>query len=85
MHGLMTLGVNVISLWNTHYSVNLNALDLLFFTELANTMKYGEGSYVTLFSPIDVTAFHKIKHRRGGYYITLFSPSDVTAFHRIVF
>ena len=31
------------------------------FTELANTMKYGvEGSYITLFSPSDVTAFHRI-------------------------
>ena len=26
------------------------------FTELGNTMKYGGGSYITLFSPSDVTA-----------------------------
>ena len=50
------------------------------FTELANTM---EGSYITLFSPSDVAAFHRMKYGGGGYYITLFSPSDVTAFHRI--
>ena len=30
------------------------------FTELANTMKYGEGCYITLFSPSDVTAFYRI-------------------------
>ena len=52
------------------------------FTELANTMKYGRGCYITLFSPSDVTAFHRMKYGRGCY-ITLFSPSDVTAFHRI--
>ena len=43
----------------------------------------GEGSYITLFSPSDVTAFHRMKYGRVGCYITLFSPSDVTAFHRI--
>ena len=42
----------------------------------------GKGSYITLFSPSDVTAFHRIKYG-GGSYITLFSPCDVTAFHRI--
>ena len=26
----------------------------------------GEGSYVTLFSPSDVTAFHRMKYGRGG-------------------
>ena len=37
------------------------------FTELANTMKYGgEGSYITLFLPSDVTAFHKMKYGGGG-------------------
>ena len=30
------------------------------FSELANTMKYGGGSYITLFSRSDVTAFHRI-------------------------
>ena len=44
----------------------------------------GEGSYITLFSPSDVTAFHRMKYGEGGYYITLFSPSDVTAFHIIL-
>ena len=39
----------------------------------------GEGSYITLFSPSDVTAFHRMKYGGGGYYIILFSPSDVTA------
>ena len=57
------------------------------FTELANRMKYGGGgggSYITLFSLNDVTAFHRLKNMGGGGpYITLFSPSDVTAFHRI--
>ena len=36
------------------------------FTELANTMKYGEGSYITMFSPSDVTAFHRMKYGGGG-------------------
>ena len=36
------------------------------FTELANTMKCGEGSYITLFSPSDVTAFHRMKYGEGG-------------------
>ena len=35
------------------------------FIELANTMKYGEG-VLTLFSPSDVTAFHKMKYGEGG-------------------
>ena len=35
------------------------------FTELANTMKY-EGSYITLFAPSDVTAFHRMKYEGGG-------------------
>ena len=57
-------------------SVKLNDLNLLVFTELAITMKYGEGSYITLFLPSDVTAF-------WGCYITLFSPSNVTVFYRM--
>ena len=45
----------------------------------------GEGSYITLFSPSDVTALHRMKYGGGGFIIiTLFSPSDVTAFHRIL-
>ena len=44
----------------------------------------GEGSYITLFSLSDVTAFHRMKNGGGGCYITLFSPSDVTAFHRLI-
>ena len=44
----------------------------------------GEGSYIALFSPSDVTAFHRMKYGGGGCYITLFSPSDITAFHRII-
>ena len=43
----------------------------------------GEGSYITLFSPSDVTAFHRMKYGGGGSHITLFSPSDDTAFHRM--
>ena len=43
----------------------------------------GEGSYITWFSPSDVTTFHRMKYGEGGYYITLFSPSDVTAFNRV--
>ena len=35
-------------------------------TELANTMKYGGGSYITLFPPSDVTAFHIMKYGGGG-------------------
>ena len=53
------------------------------YTELANTMKYGEGSYKTLFSPSEITAFHRMKYV-GGDVIALFSPNDVTAFHRIL-
>ena len=41
----------------------------------------GEGSYITLFSPSDVTAFNRMKYG-GGCYIALFSLSDVIAFHR---
>ena len=37
------------------------------FTEPANTMKYGGGGgYITLFSPSDVTASHRIKYGGGG-------------------
>ena len=36
------------------------------FIELANTIKYGEGFYITLFSPSDVTEFHKMKYGGGG-------------------
>ena len=56
----------------------------LFSPSLLIQWSMGEGSYITLFSPSDVTAFHRMKYGGGGYYITLFSPSDVTAFHRIL-
>ena len=36
------------------------------FTELADTMKYAEGFYITLFSPSDVTAFYRMKYGGGG-------------------
>ena len=52
------------------------------FTELANTMKYGEGSYITFFSPSDVTAFHRMKDGGGGLYNLIFTEY-VTAFHRM--
>ena len=42
-------------------------------TELANTMKYGEGSYITLFSPSDVTAFHRMG--KGVLYNLVFTES----------
>ena len=45
----------------------------------------GKGSYITLFSPSDVTAFNRMKFGGRGCYITLFSPSDVTAFNRMKF
>ena len=57
----------------------------LFSPSLLIQWSMGEGSYITLFSPSDVTAFHRMKYGGGGYYITLLSPSDVTAFHRIWF
>ena len=39
----------------------------IIFTELANTMKYGgEGAYIILFSPSDVTAYHRMKYGGGG-------------------
>ena len=50
-------------LWNSMTSTSF------VFTELANTMKYGgggEGSYITLFSQSDVTAFHRRKYGGGG-------------------
>ena len=42
-------------LWNSMTSTSF------VFTELTNTMKYGGGSYITLFWPSDVTAFHRIE------------------------
>ena len=42
----------------------------------------GEGSYITLFSPSDVTAFHRMKYGGGLLYNLVFT-SDVTAFHRM--
>ena len=53
----------------------------LFSPSLPIQWSMGEGSYMTLFSPSDVTALHRMKYGGeggGGYYITFFSPSDVT-------
>ena len=36
------------------------------FTELANTVKYVEDSYITLFSPSNVTSFHRMEYGGGG-------------------
>ena len=47
-------------LWNSM------TLTSFVFTELANTMKYGEGFYITLFSPSDVTEFHRMKYGGRG-------------------
>ena len=43
----------------------------------------GEGSYIILFSPSDVTAFHRMKYGGGVLHNLVFSPSDVIAFYRI--
>ena len=56
----------------------------LFSPSLLIQLSMRQGSYITLFSPSDVTAFHKMKYGGWGYYTTLFSPSDVTAFHRFL-
>ena len=42
----------------------------------ANTRKYGEGSYITLFPPSDVTAFHRILnfHERANKEVFAFKP-----------
>ena len=47
-------------LWNSMTSISF------VFTELANTMKYGEGAYITLCLPSDVTAFHIMEYGGGG-------------------
>ena len=48
--------------------MKLDSFDLLFFTELTNTMKMGEGSYTFVFTELpfktvsgDDTAFHRIE------------------------
>ena len=46
--------------------MKLNDLTSFVFTELANTMKYEEGSYIILFSPTDVTEFHRMKYGGEG-------------------
>ena len=64
-------------LWN---SMTLTAF---VFTEMANTMKYGEG---VLYNLVFTEWRHCVSQNEvwgRGCYITLFSPSDVTAFHRI--
>ena len=38
----------------------------LFSPSLLIQWSMGEGSYITLFSPSDVTAFHRMKYGRGG-------------------
>ena len=69
---------------NYSYSVKLNDLDLFCFHRAGQYNEvWGGGAYITLFSPSDVTALHRMKYGGRGCYITLFSPSDVTAFHRI--
>ena len=60
----------------------------LVFTEWRHCVSqnevWGRGCYITLFSPSDVTAFHRIQWSMGeDSYITFFSPSDVTVFHRM--
>ena len=53
------------------------------FTDLANTMKYGEGF---LFNLVFTAWRHCVSQNEvwgKGCYIPFFSPSDVTAFHRI--
>ena len=50
-----------VILWNSM------TLSSFVFTDTANTMKYGGGVYyITLFSPSDVTEFHKMKYGGGG-------------------
>ena len=51
---------------NYNDPVKFNDLDLLFFTELANTKKYGGEVFITLFSPSDVTVFHRMKYGGAG-------------------
>ena len=58
----------------------------LVFTEWRHCVSQNDvwrrGCYITLFSPSDVTALHRMTYGEGCH-ITLFSPSDVTAFHRM--
>ena len=62
---LVMLGPDTYAFKNYVTSTSMTSTSIV-FTELANTMKYGEGSYITLFSPSDVTAFHRMKHGGGG-------------------
>ena len=57
---------------NSLISILWNSISFV-FTELANTMKYGEGSYITLFSPSDVTAFYRMKYGEGMLYNLVFT------------
>ena len=62
---------------------NSMTLTSFVFTELANTMKYGEG---VLYNLVFTEWRHCVSQNEvwgRGCYITLFSPSDVNAFHRI--
>ena len=58
-HSIIDLG---LILWN------LMTLTSFVFTELANTVKYGGGVLysLTLFSPSDITALHRMKYGGGG-------------------
>ena len=67
----------MVILWNSMTSTSF------VFTELANTMKYGEG---LLYNLVFTKWRHCVSQNKvwgRGCYITLFSPSGVTAFHRI--
>ena len=64
-------------LWNSMTSTSF------LFTELANTMKYGEGFLYNLVFTVWRHCVSQNEVWGRGCYITLFSPSDVVAFHRI--
>ena len=99
----MMIGVNVIGHWpQVHiYRLEISSITSLgncilrnsitsnsfVFTELANTMKYGE--YYIYMYILYILVFtewcHCISQNKvwgRGCYIILFSPSDVTAFHK---
>ena len=64
--------LNRVILWNSR------TLTSFVFTELASTMKYGEG---VLYNLVFTEWHHWVSHNEvkgRGSYITLFSPSDVT-------
>ena len=59
-HETSDFETNAAILWNTI------TLTSFVFTELANTMKYGGGFLLTLFSPSDINALHRMKYGGGG-------------------